>query len=84
MSKTKLILNLSSDFKTLSRNELKNVLGGWGSWCFTNGDCHMKTLKCPENPEVQVWGKCNGRNWFGMGHCAYPACVEIGELVHIE
>ena len=84
MSKTKLNLSLSGDFQTLSRNELKNVVGGKGSWCFSDEDCHWKTTSCGGGDPQSSHGRCNGKNWFGMGTCSYPSCPEIGPVQSLE
>jgi len=84
MSKIKSNLILSGEFQTLTRDELKSVVGG--GWCWSQSDCHWKTTSCGGGEEQTRFGHCQKGNhwWSWIGTCTYAACPEIGEVQSLE
>lgn len=79
MSKIKLNVSLSSEFTTLTRKELKNVVGGFmaGGWCLTDSDCRPSLKDCDgDGITVRVPGRCyRAEKWYPT--CHYAGCPEF-------
>lgn len=79
MSKIKLNVSLSSEFTTLTRKELKNVVGGFmdQGWCLTNSDCKPILLDCDgDGIRDRVRGHCyRAEKWYPT--CHYAGCPEF-------
>ena len=86
MSKIKSNLILSGEFQTLTRDELKSVVGGNGpGWCLWDSMCGTKSLACGGEAIAQLHGgNCYRAHWWSRGTCTYPSCPEIGPLISLE